>query len=481
MTRWEVIVKYLGYVLLFNAFFFYISAAISFFLHENSLTPLLYSAVVCTILGSFPQIFVERIEEINFREGLEISVLGWILTCFAGAVPYFMWGGEFTFANALFESVSGYTTTGATILRDVETLTKGLLFWRASTHFIGGVGIILFVLLILPSATGTRSSIYNSELSGLSKLNFKMRTRQIARVIVVVYLSLIIIEIALLWVLGMNFFDAICHAFATVATGGFSTKNLSVAYYDSVWIEVVIMTFMLLGSIHFGLLYGTVTGNKMNVFTSKSVRTYIGLMFLGIIVVAAKLTNDGFYSWWTSLRYASFQVISLGTTTGFATVDTPNWPILTIIIIMYFTIQCGMVGSTSGGLKFDRVLLFYQSLKRQIKLVLHPSGVYITKLENVVISTEMELQTAIFFIIYLVTLFVTALLLSSMNVDGMTSISASIATIGNAGPGFGKVSSLGNYSSIPDAGKYVLSINMLLGRLEIINVFALFTVLTYKK
>ncbi|MDX9776213.1 MAG: potassium transporter TrkG, partial [Petrimonas sp.] len=238
---------------------------------------------------------------------------------------------------------------------------------------------------------------------------------------------------------------------------------------------------MLLGSIHFGLLYGTVTGNKMNVFTSKSVRTYIGLMFLGIIVVAAKLTNDGFYSWWTSLRYASFQVISLGTTTGFATVDTPNWPILTIIIIMYFTIQCGMVGSTSGGLKFDRVLLFYQSLKRQIKLVLHPSGVYITKLENVVISTEMELQTAIFFILYLVTLFVTALLLSSMNVDGMTSISASIATIGNAGPGFGKVSSLGNYSSIPDAGKYVLSINMLLGRLEIINVFALFTVLTYKK
>lgn len=308
-----------------------------------------------------------------------------------------------------------------------------------------------------------------------------MRTRQIARVIVVVYLSLIIIEIALLWVLGMNFFDAICHAFATVATGGFSTKNLSVAYYDSVWIEVVIMTFMLLGSIHFGLLYGTVTGNKMNVFTSKSVRTYIGLMFLGIIVVAAKLTNDGFYSWWTSLRYASFQVISLGTTTGFATVDTPNWPILTIIIIMYFTIQCGMVGSTSGGLKFDRVLLFYQSLKRQIKLVLHPSGVYITKLENVVISTEMELQTAIFFILYLVTLFVTALLLSSMNVDGMTSISASIATIGNAGPGFGKVSSLGNYSSIPDAGKYVLSINMLLGRLEIINVFALFTVLAHKK
>ncbi|HHV86175.1 MAG TPA: TrkH family potassium uptake protein [Petrimonas sp.] len=479
--RTKAIAKYLGFVLLFNALFLYISAAISLFLHENSLSPLLYSAVVCTILGLFPQIFVEKIDEINFREGMAISVFGWILTCLAGAVPYFMWGGEFTFVNALFESVSGYTTTGATVLKNVEALTKGLLFWRASTHFIGGVGIILFVLLILPSASGARSSIYNSELSGLSKLNFKIRTKQIARVIVVVYLSLILIEIVLLWILGMSLFDAICHAFATVATGGFSTKNLSVAYYNNVWIEVVIMVFMLLGSIHFGLLYGTVTGNKMNIFTSKSVRAYVGLMFLGIIIVAAKLTNDGFYSWWTSLRYASFQVISLGTTTGFATVDTPNWPIFTIIIIMYFTIQCGMVGSTAGGLKFDRVLLFYKSLKRQIKLVLHPSGVYITKLENVPITTEMELQTAIFFILYLFTLFITALLLSGMNVDGITSISASIATIGNAGPGFGDVSSLGNYSSIPDAGKYVLSANMLLGRLEIINVFALFTVLTHKK
>lgn len=302
--RTKAIAKYLGFVLLFNALFLYISAAISLFLHENSLSPLLYSAVVCTILGLFPQIFVEKIDEINFREGMAISVFGWILTCLAGAVPYFMWGGEFTFVNALFESVSGYTTTGATVLKNVEALTKGLLFWRASTHFIGGVGIILFVLLILPSASGARSSIYNSELSGLSKLNFKIRTKQIARVIVVVYLSLILIEIVLLWILGMSLFDAICHAFATVATGGFSTKNLSVAYYNNVWIEVVIMVFMLLGSIHFGLLYGTVTGNKMNIFTSKSVRAYVGLMFLGIIIVAAKLTNDGFYSWWTSLRYA---------------------------------------------------------------------------------------------------------------------------------------------------------------------------------
>lgn len=479
--RTKAIAKYLGYVLLFNALFLYIAAAISFFLRENSLTPLLYSAVVCTILGLFPQIFVEKIDEINFREGMAISVFGWILTCFAGAVPYFMWGGEFTFTNAFFESVSGFTTTGSTILKDIEILPKGLLFWRASTHFIGGVGIILFVLLILPSEPRTRASFYNSEISGLSQLSFRMKTNQIVQVITVVYISLIILEILLLWVFGMSFYDAVCHAFATVATGGFSTKNLSVAYYNNVGIEVIIMIFMLLGSINFGLLYGTVTGSKINIFTSKSVRIYVGLILLGIIVVAVKLNNDGFYSWWTSLRYASFQVISLGTTTGFATVDTPNWPIFTIMILMYFTVQCGMVGSTSGGLKFDRVLLFYKSLKNQIRLTLHPNILSVVRIDKALVSSELELQTMVFFILYITTFFIVAILLGVMNVDGMTSISASIATIGNVGPGFGNVSSLGNYSSIPDAGKYVLSANMLLGRLEIINAFALVTMLTRKK
>ena len=203
--RTKAIAKYLGFVLLFNALFLYISAAISFFLRENSLTPLFYSAVVCTILGLFPQIFVEKIDEINFREGMAISVFGWILTCFAGAVPYFMWGGEFTFANALFESVSGYTTTGSTILQDVEALTKGMLFWRSSTHFIGGVGIILFVLLILPDSKGIRTSIYRSEVSGLSLMNFRMRAKRIVHIISIVYISFTVTLILLLWILGMTF------------------------------------------------------------------------------------------------------------------------------------------------------------------------------------------------------------------------------------------------------------------------------------
>lgn len=477
----KIIIKYLGFVLLFNAIFLFISAGISLYLHETSYVPLLFSAFMCTILGTLPQIFVETPDEVGFHEGLAISVLGWAITCFVGAVPYFMWGGEFTFANSLFESVSGFTTTGASILKDVEALPKGMLFWRASTHFIGGVGIILFVLLILPNKSGAQASLYRSEVSDLSMMNFKTRTKEIANIIVTVYCSLIALETILLKVFGMDWFDAICHSFATIATGGFSTKNLSIAYYDNVQIEIIIEFFMLISSIHFGLIYATILGKKLNIFTSKITRSYILVMAIGILLVTLQLSYEHVYDFGTSLRYASFQVISLATTTGFATVDTPNWPLFSILIQIYFTIQCGMVGSTVGGLKFDRVYLFFQSLIKQLKLAKHPNGVYAVKVDEMTISNEVELQTVVFILLYILTFSVVALLLTVMNIDGMTSFSASITTIGNAGPGFGNVSSLGNYAGLPDAAKYLLSINMLLGRLEIVNVIVFLTIITRRK
>lgn len=481
MIRTKAILKYLGFVLLFNALFLYISASISLYLHEDSCIPLLYGALICTALGVFPQLFVKRIEDISFHEGLAISVLGWVITCLFGAIPYLMWGGEFTLANAVFESVSGFTTTGSSILNDVEALPKGLLFWRAATHFIGGIGIILFVLVILPEKKGLRASIYHSEVSGLSMMNFRMKTKEIANIIVIVYLSLIAVETFLLKIAGMNWFDAICHSFATVATGGFSTKNQSIAYYDNVNIEMIIIFFMLISSIHFGLIYNTIMGRKMNVFSSNVVRSYVVVILIGVLLVAGQLSFEKMYSFSESLRYAAFQVISLGTTTGFSIVDTPNWPIFAILMQMYFTIQCGMVGSTSGGLKFDRIYIYFKSMIKQIRLTKHPQGIYAIKIDGTLIDSDRELQTAVFILLYIITFFVTTLLLAAMNIDGMTAFSASIATIGNVGPGFGNVSSLGNYSSLPDAAKYILSMNMLLGRLEIMNIMVFLTMLRPKR
>lgn len=469
----EVIIKHIGFVLLLNSVFLFISFLISFFLHETSTNALLFSALICGIFGVFPLIFVERTERISFSEGLSIVVFSWLITCIVGMLPYLMWGGEFTLINAWFESVSGFTTTGSTILNDIESLPKGILFWRSATHWIGGIGVILFVLLVLPQSKGHRIAIYNAEISALSKMNFRFKARKIVHILAIVYISLTLLETIALMLFGMSFFDAINHSFATVATGGFSTKNLSIAAFNNVGIEIIIMFFMVLSGIHFGLIYGTIMLKKENLFRSSLVRTFILVLFIGILLVSLKLYFSHNYDFWTSLRYAAFQVISLGTTTGFATEDSAHWPIFAQIILIYFTIQCAMTGSTSGGLKFDRIFIFFKLARKQIQLIKHPNGVFVSKLDGKRIDERLEQQTLVFIVLYIAVFFLTTIILTSMDIDGMTAFSASIATIGNVGPGLENVSSLGNYAAIPDLGKFVLSINMFLGRLEIFNILAL--------
>jgi trk system potassium uptake protein TrkH len=469
----EIIIKHLGVVLLLNGVFLFISFLISLLYNETSIIPLLYSAILCGILGVFPMIFVEQTEHINFSEGLTIVVFGWIITCLVGMLPYIMWGGEFTIINAWFESVSGFTTTGSTILNDIESLPKGLLFWRSSTHWIGGIGVILFVLLILPQSKGQRVTIYNTEISNLSKMNFRFKARKIVQILAIVYITLTVSETLILMSFGISFFDAINHSFATIATGGFSTKNLSIAAFNNTGVEIVIMIFMVLSGIHFGLLYSTILFRKENIFKSSLVRAFILVMATGILLITLKLVLSENYTFWQALRYASFQVISLGTTTGFATTDTASWPIFTQVVLLYFTIQCAMTGSTSGGLKFDRIFIFFKLLGKQINLLKHPNGVFVAKIGGKKIDGKLEQQTLVFIVLYITTFFTTTILLTAFDIDGMTAFSASVATIGNVGPGFEGVSSLGNYAELPSMAKCILTINMLLGRLEIFNILAL--------
>jgi trk system potassium uptake protein TrkH len=272
---------------------------------------------------------------------------------------------------------------------------------------------------------------------------------------------------------GMGLFDAVNHSFATIATGGFSTKNLSVAAFNNLGIEITIIVFMVISGIHFGLIFGTLLFKKKNIFTSKVVRSFVLIMFIGVLLVSLKLYFSGYYGWWQSVRYAAFQVASVGTTTGFATVDTADWPIFSILILMYFTIQCAMVGSTSGGLKFDRVYMLFKSVGKQLKMMKHPKAVFSLKMDNNPIDEQLEQNTLVFIALYVFTFFITTVILTLMDVDGITAFSASITTIGNVGPGFGKVSSMGNFGGLPEMAKFVLSINMLLGRLEIFNIFAI--------
>lgn len=474
----KVISRNIGIALLLNALFMYISAVVSaIYGFDASFSPLLLSALITSLAGGFPLIFVNRYYDINLKEGYVIVVLAWVISCLFGMLPYAMFGGELSIIDSWFESVSGYTTTGATAIVDVEALPKGLLFWRSSTHWLGGLGVVVFMLLVLPTVNSFRMKLSKMEISSLSKDNFRYKVKQTVRIISSVYLGLTIVEALLLHLAGMDFFDAINHSFATVATGGFSTKNLSIASYNSLSIEVIIMSFMLLSGIHFGLLYSFFAGKSRSLFKSPIVRYYVISILTGSFIVSFYNKFSGVYvDWGTSFREGFFQVISIGTTTGFANGDSSVWPGFSIVLLFFFTIQCACSGSTSGGMKVDRVLIFLLSIKAHIIKQVHPSAVVPIKLGNNVIDRDIAYSVNLFIILYVSLVFLTAVMLSFFGIPLMESFSASAACMGNVGPGFGTIGSLGNYSDFPFVAKLLLSVQMLLGRLEIYPIMLLFVV-----
>ncbi|MEJ5317624.1 MAG: TrkH family potassium uptake protein [Tenuifilum sp.] len=478
--RPHVIIRYIGMVMLFNAAFIFVSFLISLYNKDAGQLPLLFSFLITLLWGVFPLVFVPKATDLSNKEGYLVVVLSWILSCFIGSLPLLLYGGEFTFVKALFESVSGYTTTGASILTNVEALPKGILFWRSSMHWVGGIGIVVFVLIILPSLGKAQMTLSKMEISPLAQENFRYRTRKMLNVILVVYLGLTVTQVILLRMFGMGLFDAVNHAFATVATGGFSTKNNSVAYFNSVPIDIIIIVFMFLSGIHFGLLYSTITLKKNNIFNSPIVKYYFWITIIGVALVSINLHGKIYPTWGESIRYAAFQVVSLSTTTGFANADSSIWPPFSILIIIFFTIQCACAGSTAGGMKLDRVVIFFQALKSQILKIQHPQAVIPVRIGKSVINDEIVNSVVQFIVFYILVLFVSTLILTGLGYDSLTSLSATAACMGNAGPGFGLVGSMSNYSMLSDSALLVLSFDMLLGRLEIFGLLLLFMVKSWR-
>ena len=465
--RPQVVLRYLGLVPLFNAFFLMISAGISIACADSAFYPLVFSAIVCFLFGIFPFIFVPSTFDITNKEGLSIVIVGWLLSCMIGVMPYILWGGVFSFTNAWFESVSGFTTTGSSILSNVEALPPGLLFWRAATQWIGGIGIIVFVLAIMPSSGPAAMILYRSEASPLAQDNFRYRTQRTLKVLLSVYLGLTVLETLALVIQGMGLFDAVAHSFATVATGGFSTKNLSLGYFSNLGIEITTSIFMVLSGIHFGLLYLFVTGNPRKLYQSTIFRYYIAAMLSGVLLVTVSVYGSNYSLWSDALRYSAFQVISIGTSTGFANADSTAWPPLAQLIIIFFTLQCACAGSTSGGIKADRIVLLWKSFLRRIIKLRHPKAIVTVKVNQMTVDDEVVETGLIYILIYLATLLISSLLITSFGIDIMTAFSGVAAAMGNVGPGFGSVGSLNNYSHLPDFVKWVLTIDMLVGRLEI--------------
>ncbi len=478
--RPHVILRYVGCVLLLNSAFLLISAFVSAFNSDSGQFPLFYSFAISALFGVFPLIFVPAATDISNKEGFIIVVASWLLSCMIGVLPYVLWGGEFTLTNAWFESVSGFTTTGSSILTDIEGLPHGLLFWRSATHWIGGIGIIIFVLSVLPASGQAGLILYRAEMSSLATDSFQYRTNRALKILLYVYVGLTLCETVSLLACGMNLFDAVTHSFATIATGGFSTKNTSIAHYQSLSVEIVVMVFMVLSGVHFGLLFLAVSGRISEIWKSSILRYYLVALAVGIFLTAINVHGNQYVNWADAIRYSAFQIISLGTSTGFATADTSAWPPFSVLIMIFFTLQCACAGSTSGGIKVDRMVIFWKLVRKTIQKMKHPRAVIAPKLDGAAIDGEILEASVLYISVYLSTIFLSSLLLTALGIDGLTAFSASAATMGNVGPGFGTVGSMSNFSHISEIGKWIMTSTMLLGRLEVFSFILFFMTKSWK-
>lgn len=480
--RIPIVIRYIGIVMLLLAAFMLVSAIISLTDGmDTGVYPLLLSFVITAIVGGFPLIFIDKSDTITSKEGYIIVIGSWLMCCLMGMLPYLMWGGEFTIINAWFESVSGFTTTGATILSDVEALPRGLLFWRASTHWIGGVGVVVFALVVLPSIGKAKMMLSNVELSNFAKDNFQYNTKKTLKIIAVVYVGLTAAETILLMVAGMDLFDAVAHSFSTMATGGFSTKNNSIQWFNNVWIEIVLVVFMMIASLHLGLIYTSIIGKSRNIFRSEVSRYFLCFTFVAGMLVSLNLWLSHIYeNPIDAVRYGVFQAVSYISTSGFASANDAMWPGFSMLIMIVGSIQCACAGSTSGGIKADRVLLLFKAFKARVLKMQHQNAVIRIKLNKVTQDDAVVSAAILLIAVYLVTIFISTLFISIYGVDLLTAFTTSVTCIGNVGPGFGKVSSLDNMGFFNPAIKGWLTFVMLLGRLEIFGFINLFMIQSWK-
>ena len=471
MKKWNITIRYAGFSLIGISLLMYLSAFIAFRNNsDDSFNPLLFSAMATTLCGFFAIIRTEPQENISVEDGYCIVTGCWIAACLFGAIPYLMFGGEFTVINAFFESVSGFTTTGASILNDIEALPKGLQLWRIASAWIGGIGIVTLVSLVITAQSDPHLVLASAEMSDLAKSYYGGRKRQFVYRMIAVYLIITSATAIALHLSKVTWFDAVTLAMSACSTCGFCTKNLSVGFYNSALVESILIVAMLLGATNFSLLFSTVWPDqrtRKNLFNTQVVRWFLGLTALAIVLVTLGLYRNGSCpSFYKALRLAAFQVCSLSTTTGLATADTNVWPPVCKALLILCSIVCGCSGSTSGGIKMDRFVMAIKSLRSMVKSLIGFKNMNHTKLDG-----EVKTEDAITHVITFMGVYILIILIGSLffaiTMDFETSLTASIACMGSVGPGFGDVGSMGNYAGFLSFQKVVAMVIMLLGRVEI--------------
>ena len=478
----RVISRNTGMALLVSSLFMLLSVGISLIDgRDSALGPLLISFALTFTVGIFPFIFVRRTERITLKDGYMIIFLSWFLSFLFGMLPYLLWGGPFTIANAWFESVSGFTTTGATILEEVESLPRSLLFWRSSTHFIGGLGVVVFLLLIIPNSSPVRLRLTNMELNSLSRDDFGSRGNKIVSIFAWVYLAIFALAFFSYWAAGMTPFDAVNHAFSVCATGGFSSRNLSIGSFDSPLISILTIIFMTLASIHFGLLYMCFVSRSLRPLNNPVVRFFLLSLAGGSILSAISLKMQGVVdTWGTAFLDATFHVVSYTSTSGLAISDNSSWPMLPCFVLIVASLVCGCAGSTTCGLKCDRVIVLFKAVRMQIVKTLYPSSVVEVRIGKRSLRSEEMYPQVLYIALFFLLIGLSSILCVIIGDPNQHALLGSIASLTNVGPSLGSIGSFGNYNAEPNALKFIFSFDMFLGRVEIYPVLAVFASLFRK-
>lgn len=472
----------LGLLLLIEGVAMLLALIVSVIYKEYDQSAFLISSGINVILG-ITTLFLTRNarRDIGRREGYIIVSLVWIVFSFFGSLPYVISGAIPNFTNAFFETISGFTTTGSSILADIEALPHGILFWRSITQWLGGMGIIVLSLAILPVFGIGGMQLFMAEVPGPTPDRISPRIRQTAKTLWGIYLIFTVSETLLLWVAGMEFFDAICHSFTTMATGGFSTRQASIAYWSSPAIQYIITVFMFLAGTNFTLSYLAMKGNFRRVFNDEEFK-YYGLFIIGFtLVIFLGLFISSTIEIEKAFRDALFQVVSIMTTTGYATVDYLLWPpVLTVTIFALFFFG-GSAGSTGGGIKIMRIVLLLKNSYYELRRMVHPHAVIPVKFNKHSVDPKIITNVLAFFMFYFVIFGFSTVIFSLIEPDMESAMGAVATSLGNIGPGLGTVGPAENFMHIKPVGKWFLSFLMLLGRLELFTVLVLFSPAFWKE
>lgn len=470
--NYKIILNVLGGLLRFLGLIMVVPLLVAYY-YDESLYPFIIAVVLTGFTGIILSLKYKSDEEWKAREGFAIVSFGWLAAAAFGAIPFVFDG--ITPLNAFFESMSGFTTTGATVFVDIESHSRSILFWRSMTQWLGGMGIIMLFIAILPKLGVAGRQLFRAEAPGPTEDKIKPRIRETAKILWMVYVVISLIEVVLLLLAKMSLYDAVTHTFTTMACGGFSTYSDSVKAFNSPLIEGIITLFMFIAGANFALHYKTLYVNKKSLLNDNEFKFYAGIVLFATGILAILLWRDMEYTVFDSLRYAVFQVISIVTTTGFATIDFNLWSDSSKMVLFIIMFIGGSAGSTAGGIKVVRVLLLLKYGRRELFKSVHRKAIKPIKFNGKTVSDDVMKSIIAFVVIYFMIFMFSSVILSILGMDMVSSLTASIATLGNIGPGFNMIGPMANFDIVHPIGKLVLIANMWIGRLEVFTVIVMLT------